>query len=650
MNTLGKSGFDGGKRAGGPQPRATLAALTIKPELLADPGDNTVLVKYLREDAYPLVVTLQDHWQLPTFDGDVDTFKLYHLQTSTLIKTVEFKKGDESLFPYDIELTKDLVGAWGEGPNTFIYEVEHYNLQLSDSLELTLVFDRVAPYNQTAPVRMPDIALVTDANKSSVELSLPAYSDYQPGDRVAYWWQASIPDDPWNTLPVATLEVTKLPLPLPVPAQAIDNIGDGGVMAVYVLLDKAGNNSPMSDITHIAVALGNMPANLKPPVVPRAQDGLINQQDAHEGVVVEVENFDNWKPTDQLRVTWGTYTSQWRPISDTGKFPQEFAIQAATLFAEYGASTAGEVSTAVTYEVMRGTAKVGDMSISVNVNLERIGPVDPDPDPDWPGPVNPRLQKVKIKGSSGEENHLKDPDDENMDATLTLTINAALKEGDMLSFYWGDEHIQAIDHTVGTGEPGGEITKTVTWAVIKARGNDTVPVHYRVQRPGNPNPIRSENTSVLVEAVGIHPAKPDFLGVALNGWLNCSSIYEDAGDLDPAVRVQLEDLTQYGLKAGDTITLHWSAVYDRTGEEPVTGAKLDEPIKLDASTEKGFVWKVPFETYVKQIYDPANNRPDGRGRVKYSFILGGKSYESETQETVVSMHDGKESCPLRPKP
>jgi len=650
MNTVGKSGFDGGMRKGGSQPKAILDAMTVKDEVLADKADNTVLVKYLRDASFPLIITIQSPWQLPTFADDVDTLTVYHAGTRKVIKTQEIVMGDEVKFPFDIEVPKSLIDVLGEGPNTFIFEVDHYNLDFSYSLDLTLIFDRVAPYNQTPPVKMPDIALVTDANKNTVELELPEYSDFRPGDRVAYWWQASIPEDPWSVPYVGFGEITALPQKLIVPAPVIDGVGDGGVMAVYVLLDKAGNNSPMSDITHIAVALGALPDNLKDPVVPMAADGLINQQDAHDGVVVQVLEFDNWKPTDQLRVTWGNYTSQWRPISDTGRFPQEFSIEATILFAEYGAATAGDKPTQVTYEVRRGTAPVGGKGISVAVNLERIGPVDPGPDPEWPDPVNPRLEKVTITGDSGEENHLKEPDDEFEDATLALVVNSTLKENDELTFYWGDEHIQGIDHTVAAGEPGAEITKTVSWDVIEARGNDTVPVHYRVQRPGNPNPIRSVNTDVLVEAVGIHPAKPEFLGLAANGWLNCSSIYEDAADREPAVRVQMEDLTQYGLTAGDSVTLHWSAVHGRTGEDPVDGAALNEPIELDETTKTGFVWKVPFETNVKQIYDPVNGKPDGRGRVKYSFTLNSRTYESEVQETVVSMHDGRDSCPLRPKP
>lgn len=647
MNSAKNSGFVRHMRNAGAQPLATLDAMTIKDELLAVPKDNTVLVKYLREEESRLIITIEEPWQLPTYPGDKDTLRIFHVETLTVLTTEEVVMGDESRFPFEFEVPKNLIRVFGEGENNFAYEVDHYNTSFSESYKLKLVFDRVPPYNQTAPTKIPAIPAVTDANKAEVKLVLPEYVDYQLGDRVAYWWEASIPDDPWRVDPVAIVEVGALPAQLPVPADVIERVGDGGVLAVYVLLDKAGNNSHLSDITHIGVALGALPTNLKDPIVPQAADGGIYQQDAFDGVIVQVPEFDNWKPTDQVRVKWGGQAhSGWRPLTDSPVFPLAFSIQADTLLADYGADGTGDKSTPVAYEVRRGTVPQGSKSIAVNVNLEQIGPGNPK----WPDPVNPGLEKVTINGKSGGENHLVDPGDYEQPATLTLVVNADLKEGDVLTFYWDDAYIGDIDHEVKDGEPGTEITKTVPWDVIKERGDDTVLVHYRVQRLENPNPIRSEDTRVLVEAVGIHPVAPDFLGLAANGWLVCKSIWEDESDLEPAVRVQVPDLAEYGLTATDRVTMHWSAVHGREGEDEVAGVALDEVVELDSVKVNGFVWKVPFVTHVKPIYDPGSNRPDGRGRAKYSFTLNGKTYASEVQEAVASMHDGLESCELRTKP
>lgn len=74
---------------------------------------------------------------------------------------------------------------------------------------------------------------------------------------------------------------------------------------VYVLVDKAGNISRVSKPMSVVVALGAMPANLKLPEVPLAADDLIDRLDAKQGVQVHVLEYDNWKSTDEISVSWG---------------------------------------------------------------------------------------------------------------------------------------------------------------------------------------------------------------------------------------------------------------------------------------------------------------------------------------------------------
>lgn len=638
--------------------RATLDALIIEDKFIADRGDNTVFRKYLAEQDLELVVTVENPWQLPGSTLFQDELKLIHLPSGKALSSDFFTKGDEVLFPFPITVPKDFIDILGDDVHTFGYEVEHGHGDFSDSLPLTLIFDRMAPYDQTPPKKMADIAPVTEANKDKVVIELPSYADFQPKDRVAVWWlDASVTEIPEDLDPHIAVEVTSRPQNIPVPEAVIDDAGDGGIAVVYVLFDKALNRSNFSHPTYIGVALGDLPANLKAPVVPQAAKGQIIKDDAFAGVIVQVLAFDNWKPKDELRVIWGNQpASQWRAMSDTGTFPVEFTLSKEVLYADYGVAGTGAKDTVVTYELRRGTVPQGSMNTTVKVNLERFGPVDPvDPEPEVPDPENQYLEKVTITSASGKDNHLTDPDDEFEDATLTLLINATLQAKDVLTFYWGEALIAGLEHEVQVGEPGTTITKTVSWDdVIKPGRNGNVPVYYRVERPGNPNPIRSLDTNVLVEAVGVYPVEPEFLGVVQSGGLTlltCQSIYEDANDTDPAVRVQVDDLTQYGLVVTDKITMHWSAVHgdgEDGSDDPVDGALYEPVITLDEANIKGFVWKIPFEKYVKQVYTPA--QPEGRGRVKISFTVGGKPRESAVREVFVVMHNGIGSCPLRPKP
>jgi hypothetical protein len=135
---------------------------------------------------------------------------------------------------------------------------------------------------------IPDII---DSNKRSVKLVLSQYSDHQPGDKVNVWWlkELSTPLPPPDIIGVP---VDALPQELPVPDSLIEQVGDGGVKAVYVLVDKAGNYSPASQPLDVGVALGPWPTAFGPPVVDLAP---IDQADVALGVDVDVPYFDNSK-------------------------------------------------------------------------------------------------------------------------------------------------------------------------------------------------------------------------------------------------------------------------------------------------------------------------------------------------------------------
>lgn len=646
MNTFVYAAVNTIRRVGKGVFRQEAPALIVAPEVLADPVDKTVKVEYLRDGGPALVVTVEDPWYLPTFPGDIDQFEIYHLETNTTILDRQFVAGDEGLFPFRITIPQAMLDVWGEGPNTFIYKVDHYNNSFSSSAPLVLIFDRVPPYNQAAPDKIPFIPDITDANIDDVEFTIPDYIDFRPGDRVFWWWGTEVPNDPTLVPPSGNAVVTRPTTTIPVDKGIIEAAGNGGAYALYMLMDKAGNNSPLSVFTQVGVALGDLPSNLLDPMVPQAAKGQIIQEDAVTGVTVQVQEFDNWIASDELRISWGDHVFEWNAIGEANPFPfpLTYTIPNDILLAQYEAAGPGDVETAVAYEVRRGTVNQGRREIEVTVNLEVFGP---GPNPDWPDPVNPLLARVTVVGEAGEENHLM-PEDEGEDATLILEVDDTLLVGDVIQFYWDDELITTADHPVEVDEPGEEISETVPWDVIHRRGNANVPVRYTVTRPGNPNPIISRDTDVLVDANNIYPEAPVFLGTTPNGWLNCDSIYEDANDRVPAVRVQVQDLSQYGLVDGNTVTMHWRAVYGRTGEDPVPGTDYDEVITLNSTNLGGFVWKIPYVDYVFPVFDLANR--DGRGRATFDFTLNGRTYTSKLTEAVVSMHNGNVVCPLRPNP
>lgn len=636
-----------------------LGAPEIDDALLADKADNTVLAKYLVDPAFTFQLTIPP-WNILAPSGHEDTLTVRHAQSGTVIHYGKYNEDSPVKPPLPISIEKAQLDQWGEGAHVFNYELHTFLGVTQYSTDLELKFDRIPPYRASVPEKFPPIADITDDNISTVRLMLPSYADRADGDKVHWFWLNAMPEPPESTEPNGTLDVAvTLPQAISVPTDTIRNLGDGGIYVFYALEDKAGNKSRLSFATEVGVAIGPLPDNLKDPLVPTETAGLVTQQDVFNGVQVHVLAFDNFKPTDQIRVIWGAAAQPWREIGSGGVFPQVFDIAPRIVWESYGAASTGVVSVKVAYEVRRGTVPQGGKDIDVNVNLERIGPVNPgpDPDPEWPDPVNPRLPEPEIYGEVSDTLNELLPEDEYEDARLELLIHDSLLEDDVLSFYWNDVHLDGLDHTLVTAEIGTQLEFKVPWAAIKAQGNGDMPVHYRVRRPGNPNIVRSLDVTVAVTAIGIHPEKPTFLGGNTQdpvGWLTCGALYDDVtpDPLDPAIRVQVPDLAQYGLKDGDTVTLKWTAVHGFTGETPIPGLDLSEDITLTATNLNGFVWRVqPYATHILPIYDFDTATPPlhlGRGRVHYEFTLAGQLYESEVEERIVAMHDATSSCPLRP--
>ncbi|WP_445673326.1 hypothetical protein ACUDA6_20815 [Pseudomonas ceruminis] len=629
----------------------------IDSSLLADP-DGTVFSAVLTEPSKSLDITIQA-WPLlgstpPSF---FDTLEIYHTDergAPTLLSSDQYTGTDVGLFPLTVTITKEHIESWLDGSQYFSYKVLRYNGTETESDILSLIFDRVPPYGYAVPAAMPTLGYdVTDGNIDKVIVTLPEYDTHAAGDKVYVYWLNHVPDDPGSVVPVVTDTVDNLPKQLTVPQTAIEDVGDGGVYVLYVLVDKAGNISRLSMPLAVGVAIGPLPAGLQDPVVPLANDGLIDQEDAWTGVVVQVPSFSNWKPTDWVQVTWGTLALGWREVGSAPKFPLEFTLSGEQLWDQYGAASTGDKETNVSYAVRRGTVPQGSMEIEVDVNLEVVGPVDPGTDPEWPDPVNPRLAKAEVYGESANKNKLL-PVDEGKDATVKVVVDATLKEGDVISLYWEGMHIQEADHVVVAAEIGHEIEEDIPWSYIEARNNGSIPLHYVVERPSVPNRAKSTATIVEVEAVILRPDAPEYLGgntSAPVGWLTCNALYDDEypSPLDPAIRVVVKDLRRYGLKAGETVTFHWYAVHGFAGEDIIAETVFDDPVVLEETDLDELVWRVqPYTDDILPIYNYNATLHEGRGRVTYSFELDGSTITSEQVEQIVSMHNAAGSCPLRP--
>lgn len=202
---------------------------------------------------------------------------------------------------------------------------------------------------------------------------------------------------------------------------------------------------------------------------------------------------------------------------------------------------------------------------------------------------------------------------------------------------------EATYTVLGTETVGDDIPVTIPWSYIEARGNVDVPVHYRISGPGSPNEQHSVAQVVAVNAITIVPDAPTFLALSATDYLNCASLYDrvNISDQDPAIRVQVPDLTRYGLTDGDKVRLHWEAYPTPSSTTPITSAGMDFEIELGTPDypATGFIWRVrPYDEKILPTYDQATNI-NGRGETWYTYVTGTETIVSKKDVKFVGMYD-----------
>lgn len=566
----------------------------------------------------------------------------------------ETSVGPDQTYPLALSVPQSSLG--GQGKHYLLIRVAHWNGTGPDfSSPMPVICDSRPPYRQDdpLPLQMPD-GPVTDAwlaaNDDKLVVGLPQYADFQPGDKVVYYWGQTFPLD---RIASVAVDDSQWPMPLEISGDLIRATGSGVCYAQYELFDKATNRSRPSTPVSVEVVLSALPSGLQEPVVPSAADGLLNLKDAIDGVVVQIPEFDDHLPGDSVILTWGAAELAPRLVGDSPVFPLPVPIPPVVLRDTYSGGS-GAVSTPVSYRVRRGSLSSEVKSITVDVDFSVIGPA-PDPGTNWPDPVNSALSAAEIYGKHSATLNVLAVNDHGEPASLTFRLYEPLKPGEIVSFYWHGTEVAEARYTVqDTDAPTAAVTVEIPWRYIEQASNHVqLPVHYRIAGPGSDNQQHSPDTPVNASPIPAPPA-PAFQGLYGDQLLNCDSLYEDPAQphpLEPAIRVEIPDLSQapYSLKEGDTLTLHWIALAGIAGETFLDVTDLHEPVTLDAAhPPTGFVWRVqPYDTHVLPTYDPDNpgNRV-GRGRATYAFEQAGKPVVSLQAQALVAMSASNGSCPI----
>lgn len=551
-------------------------------------------------------------------------------------------------FPVPVLISPELLR---EGKYELRYRVSLWTgAEEEASAPRKLIIDKTPPYRTDYPAELiTPVGPITDdflsQNPTGMVCEIPDYPDKQdPGDVVAVFWvKNEIPEDFSDLTPIDGVKPVPSDRKVTIPENVIQQAGDGDFLAVYVLFDRTGNPSRISGIQTppIQVALGLLPiVPLAAPTVPLAiPDGLIDRRDASAGVRVHVENYTNWKFGDKVEVTWGTQVLTKYPV--TGSL-LDISVPWIILKGQYDFTGAAEQSTNVSYRVLRGSVPFAAVPISVNVDLSVVGPDNPDE----PGPINQTLGLVEVRGDSGLLNELTLAD-AGRDARAKLTLYDSVAPGNEILLHWNGI---ALDRPfiITNEQAGDEILILVPWDVISRGGSSNtegLPVYYTVSGENANNDQESPRTMVVVDVVAVELTAPTFRDLNALGNLTCQSLY---GPLH-GVRVHIPPDSEY-LRRGTVVTAEWLAYqgYDETTATPIESTLKTEqlPAMTAEQAVNGIDWLVePYDVHVLPTYaGPAD--PAGRGRIRYSVDIKGKSVWSRETNAMVAMYTANDTCQI----
>ena len=627
-------------------------AILVAPQLKGTVGpDGIILSANLESDLEVYIPELwENHTQNPILK---DTLRFqYSIKDNDEFSTLVTEPPLEypiTEVPGSFTVPGALIKEIPHGKYDFRYTV---NTIIGDEVSVPVPFriDRFPPYRllNPAPFNMMQ-GDITDATLSGdLELEIPPYLDSEPGDKVAYAWLKTVPDDPEDLDPIEIIDVPDDRM-LRLTRQQLEGFGNGDFRAVYVLIDLAGNVSKVSTYTTSHVALGPFPTNLARPVIPLVPaDNVLDLLDAASGVTVEITEYNNRDPQDVLRVHWGnTHTpGMIIPVGPSPTFPLSLRVPWPVLKGEYSGS--GPQPLVVSYELYRGGVRAAEQpETTISVDLSVVGPVNPDE----PDPVNATLDVVRVAGTDNVEDDELDSSDTNSPATAIIKLYAEVEDDHELTLYWNKE---ALTPEPMTGQLAGEdFLYTVPWEIIEKHKNGEIGVCYSVGRPGDINKQWSRETQVTVTAVVAHFDPPKFP----------TEIYEDGYNIITCSQLQGDDhalpiLIPAGpyLEDGTPFILYFEVNESYLGDgDLISLVSRHESLNWNSSTDdaKGKTWlNGPYDRWLAPIYDhpfpgPAPDRTC-LAKAWYTIEIDGVDIPSDVAEVYLMLFKPGGACDFHP--
>lgn len=546
------------------------------------------------------------------------------------------------LDPADFPKKFTLPAAYTEnnGPVKLRYRATHLgNPNTSDALDFYV--DTVPP-NQGQPGRQLELPPEVEAGgvtreyldaNGSVDLTIPDYIDAKLGDVITAYA---------DSIEIGSFTRDDLSVPMVIEWKEDKMPHEGSYPLVYTLADRSENIGPRSTFKNVNVYLTAAPANLVPPKVPQFDDGLIDLDDAQEGVGVQIDEYDNYAAGDAAQVYWAGVAVGF-PVPISG-FPAFATIPYITV-RETPADT-GPKQRKVTYSIVRGVRSFPEPTgIELDIDLRVGGPDNPDPEPD-PEVGNPALAVVTVQGAVSAVPNVIAPEDAGEDATASVELYAGAVLGEVLHLLWNG--VEVDKYEVTGSEPAGFIVPfNIAWADIEAGGNSAaLPVRYVVSNADNENLNRSPFTDVAVSAVVVTLPAVTYLNLYDDPdegpIVNCSTLRDDPQGTGKVIEIRVaggEDRL-----ADQALTFNFQGYSDAEGTTPIADTAHEFTYTPNAQeAASGFTVRVPYDPYVLNIRL-------GYGGIQYSAVINGLPVPSAEEIRLVYVElpgGGGATCPVK---
>ncbi|MCF4995070.1 hypothetical protein GIW70_00640 [Pseudomonas syringae] len=587
------------------------AADLEKPKVPAvlDPDDPTGLLP-LRVLGQDLIVTYTG-WDFSVIPGRVDDVELGFTPVGAdfrKVSTQDYPAGE----PVDLPQTQCVpVDLLSQGVYDVSIKVYRGGLNPVESPKKRITIDTTKPNfgNIPDPVIFPDElnGVISESyltQHGQVVVEVPYYDDVRVGDRAVYYWTDKvIPPD--NEIEIREQEfsaqdIIDRRLLITVYADQIRPWGSGTRYMYYRLRDRAGNIGPNALLAMITVDLTPLPGILPPPRVPLPR-GLIDRQQAREGVLVEIDEYEFSDGAHWLAIDWDGTSLEETPVDPAG-FPLRVTVPWLVLQANGNGPSRAMVDYRI--RLADGSYTPPSTDISVPVDLTIAG----QDHANAPALLNMNLAQLEIRGRNSDLPNKLQGIDFGLPARALLALYEDPQPFQTIELYWAQIACPVEIYTVQHGDTAGKpLELSVPWDAIEPDlENPRLPVYYITRNGVNDQHARV--TEVEMSIVVIDNLKePTFPHADRNGVLNCCS----RPRLWEGVTVHIPYDPRFS--AMDEIVMYWQGCAGPNGSSPIPGVSDQFTHKLSASdAANGF--DLVVEDYEKLISPMVNK---GSGLVYY---------------------------------